>query len=129
MADINKHFNESKTIRDILEAGDYNATIGLSKVLIIYTGGTIGMVYDDVKGYTPVDDYLAQYLKSQSRFYDQNGFNDLDQLERSDSTDSIQKMAKSDNLVKKVFTKNETKCDTFSEWLITPKMIHGKRIK
>ncbi|PVU96760.1 hypothetical protein BB559_002051 [Furculomyces boomerangus] len=86
MADINKHFNESKTIRDILEAGDYNATIGLSKVLIIYTGGTIGMAYDDVKGYTPVDGYLTQHLKGQPRFYDQNGFSDLDQLERRTDT-------------------------------------------
>lgn len=40
-----------------------------SKVLIIYTGGTIGMLVGN-KGYVPEPYFLTETLRSQSRFHD-----------------------------------------------------------
>ncbi|KAJ3316952.1 hypothetical protein HDU93_004232, partial [Gonapodya sp. JEL0774] len=43
------------------------------KVLIIYTGGTIGMV-DTPHGYVPAPGFLARSLSLSSRFHDPSGF-------------------------------------------------------
>lgn len=40
-----------------------------SKVLMIYTGGTIGMLVGE-RGYVPVPYFLTQTLRSQARFHD-----------------------------------------------------------
>ena len=42
----------------------------MSKVLIIYTGGTVGMKYSKKRGYTPAKDFLFNYLKSHPTFCD-----------------------------------------------------------
>ncbi|KAF9116764.1 hypothetical protein BGX27_011078 [Mortierella sp. AM989] len=42
----------------------------VSRVLVIYTGGTIGMKNTKQHGYIPVPNYLADTLSSQSRFHD-----------------------------------------------------------
>lgn len=46
------------------------ALLPRSKVLIIYTGGTIGMKNAAGRGYHPVPNYLADTLASMSRFND-----------------------------------------------------------
>ncbi|KAF8937983.1 asparaginase-domain-containing protein [Dissophora ornata] len=42
----------------------------VSRVLIIYTGGTIGMKNTKQHGYVPVPNFLADTLSSQARFHD-----------------------------------------------------------
>ncbi|KAG0000374.1 hypothetical protein BGZ79_006016 [Entomortierella chlamydospora] len=42
----------------------------VSRVLVIYTGGTIGMKNTKQHGYIPVPNYLADTLSSQARFHD-----------------------------------------------------------
>ncbi|GAA98674.1 uncharacterized protein L969DRAFT_95101 [Mixia osmundae IAM 14324] len=45
-----------------------------SRVLLLYTGGTIGMCKDDASGgYAPIPGYFFDSLKSQSRFHDPYG--------------------------------------------------------
>jgi len=44
----------------------------VSRVLIIYTGGTIGMAHSE-NGYIPVPEFLTQTLASMSRFHDPAG--------------------------------------------------------
>lgn len=40
-----------------------------SRVLVLYTGGTIGML-SGPKGYSPLPGYLSEHLRSQPRFHD-----------------------------------------------------------
>ncbi|WAR57340.1 hypothetical protein PtB15_8B387 [Puccinia triticina] len=40
-----------------------------SRVLVLYTGGTIGML-SGPKGYSPLSGYLSEHLRSQPRFHD-----------------------------------------------------------
>ncbi|KAI9322075.1 asparaginase-domain-containing protein [Zopfochytrium polystomum] len=42
----------------------------LSKVLILYTGGTIGMKNHDMHGYRPAAGFLSEMLRSMRRFHD-----------------------------------------------------------
>ncbi|ORZ33110.1 asparaginase-domain-containing protein [Catenaria anguillulae PL171] len=51
-------------------AMDEMVATNLSRVLIIYTGGTIGMQHTREMGYVPVPNYLTQVLSSQTRFHD-----------------------------------------------------------
>src|SRR5690554_6726647 len=44
--------------------------VEVSRVLVIYTGGTIGMSNTKQYGYVPVPNFLAETLSSQSRFHD-----------------------------------------------------------
>ncbi|KAJ3080212.1 hypothetical protein HK102_003213 [Quaeritorhiza haematococci] len=46
----------------------------VSRVLIIYTGGTIGMKNTPQHGYTPCPGYLSRTLASMVRFHDPTGF-------------------------------------------------------
>jgi lysophospholipase len=41
-----------------------------SRVLIIYCGGTIGMLKSDEQGYVPEPFYLTETLRAQTRFHD-----------------------------------------------------------
>jgi lysophospholipase len=43
----------------------------ISKVLVLYCGGTIGMKKDPVHGYYPVTGYLSEFLSANSSFNDQ----------------------------------------------------------
>ncbi|KAG0359044.1 hypothetical protein BGZ54_010160, partial [Gamsiella multidivaricata] len=49
----------------------------VSRVLIIYTGGTIGMSNTKQHGYVPVPNFLADTLSQQSRFHDLPSLNDV----------------------------------------------------
>lgn len=44
---------------------------GITRTLVIYCGGTIGMRNDPIIGYTPVNGYLSSFLASERRFHDQ----------------------------------------------------------
>ncbi|KAF8511125.1 L-asparaginase [Hysterangium stoloniferum] len=41
-----------------------------SRVLVIFCGGTIGMLKSDKRGYVPEPHYLAEILRAQTRFHD-----------------------------------------------------------
>ena len=41
-----------------------------SKILVIYTGGTIGMLTTDSGGYSPEPNFLIEFLRAQARFHD-----------------------------------------------------------
>ena len=43
---------------------------GLTRILVLYCGGTIGMKKDPVKGYLPLKNYLSSFLQSHDRFHD-----------------------------------------------------------
>jgi 60kDa lysophospholipase len=45
-------------------------TANESRVLVIYCGGTIGMLKSDKQGYIPEPFYLTETLRAQSRFHD-----------------------------------------------------------
>jgi lysophospholipase len=63
----NDSINQLLTVRDEMIGPD------ISRVLIIYTGGTIGMKNTE-NGYQPAQGYLTQTLASMVRFNDPNGF-------------------------------------------------------
>ncbi|KAJ2361147.1 hypothetical protein IW150_007318, partial [Coemansia sp. RSA 2607] len=65
---------------------DEAITQGVSKVLVIYTGGTIGMQNDKRHGYLPAKGYLPKKLRSIGRFHDPEGFSDFDfEFQRSNA--------------------------------------------
>ncbi|KAI8582726.1 hypothetical protein K450DRAFT_226616 [Umbelopsis ramanniana AG] len=61
----------------------------VSRVLVIYTGGTIGMVNNLEHGYMPLPNYLAKTLASVARFHDPVDPQGLQYRSRSNSTDNL----------------------------------------
>lgn len=61
------------SINQLLAVHDEMIGTDISRVLIIYTGGTIGMKNTE-KGYQPFPEYLAETLASMVRFNDPAGF-------------------------------------------------------
>ncbi|KAJ2426501.1 hypothetical protein GGF41_002032, partial [Coemansia sp. RSA 2531] len=72
------HYSETADFQRLRASLDEAITQGVSKVLVIYTGGTIGMKHDKINGYSPVKGYLPEKLRSIGRFHDAEGFNDFD---------------------------------------------------
>ena len=70
------------TVNQQLAAEDDMVGTQISRVLIIYTGGTIGMKNTPEHGYRPVPGYLSQTLSSMTRFHDPTGF----------ATEAVQRM-------------------------------------
>ncbi|KAK9679118.1 hypothetical protein K7432_016407 [Basidiobolus ranarum] len=84
----------------------------ISRVLIIYTGGTIGMKNHQVHGYMPAPNYLEDVLLGSRRFHDENF---LHSHSRSSSP--------APGAISPSFVSQTPK------WLITPCSIYGKRIR
>lgn len=63
--------NDVVTAQVRSETADSMVSNDLSRVLIIYTGGTIGMKHSSQTGYSPVPGYLTQTLAGMSRFHEQ----------------------------------------------------------
>ncbi|KAJ1813950.1 hypothetical protein LPJ75_002973 [Coemansia sp. RSA 2598] len=86
-ADISAHhYSETADFQRMRASRDEAITQGVSKVLVIYTGGTIGMKNDKYNGYSPVKGYLPQKLRSIGRFHDPEGFRDFEmEFQRSGS--------------------------------------------
>lgn len=61
-----------------------------SRILILYCGGTLGMVRHPSQGYVPYPGFLTETLRSQSRFHDPEG-NSI--FSWSDTTERYQKWA------------------------------------
>ncbi|KAJ1654708.1 hypothetical protein IWQ61_005404 [Dispira simplex] len=115
----------------------------VSRVLIIYTGGTIGMKNTD-QGYVPVPNYLSEQLSRVDRFHDPTGWNQGLNLSRSSSANSLADIAtrtpnppvtitSSPSVSAFPSTENlerqAVEAFTMSPWLITPKSLYGKRIQ
>jgi hypothetical protein len=49
----------------------------ITRVLVLYCGGTIGMKKDPVKGYLPLKNYLSSFLQSHDRFHDAEHLQEL----------------------------------------------------
>ncbi|TPX41746.1 hypothetical protein SeMB42_g05103 [Synchytrium endobioticum] len=64
----------SDAIQSVLEASDDMVSANISRLLIIYVGGTIGMKNTQHHGYIPVPGFLSQTLASMTRFHDPIGF-------------------------------------------------------
>ncbi|KAI9098203.1 asparaginase-domain-containing protein [Phlyctochytrium arcticum] len=68
------------------EVADDMISADISRVLVLYTGGTIGMKNTPEHGYLPVAGYLSQTLAKMTRFHDPTGF--ADQLAQGAHDDS-----------------------------------------
>ncbi|KAJ2764275.1 hypothetical protein IWQ57_005225, partial [Coemansia nantahalensis] len=81
------HYSETADFQRMRASMAEAITQGVSKVLVIYTGGTIGMKYDNADGYMPAKGYLVEKLRSIGRFHDPDGFKDFGiQFHRSSAT-------------------------------------------
>ncbi|KAJ1741953.1 hypothetical protein LPJ79_003215 [Coemansia sp. RSA 1821] len=84
------HYSETADFQRMRASLAEAITQGVSKVLVIYTGGTIGMKHDKINGYSPAKGYLMEKLKSIGRFHDPEGFADFDiEFHRSNDADHI----------------------------------------
>ncbi|CAO3614776.1 unnamed protein product [Mucor fragilis] len=116
----------------------------VSRVLIIYTGGTIGMKHTPEHGYIPLPNYFAESLSKVRRFHDPGNGSDYPSLSRTSSHDSLDSLNISDkastpkefgtvtNTVKAVEQQGPHKgqSKTFQlPSLITPVSLFGKRIR
>ncbi|GAN10274.1 60 kDa lysophospholipase-like isoform X2 [Mucor ambiguus] len=116
----------------------------VSRVLIIYTGGTIGMKHTPEHGYIPLPNYFAESLSKVRRFHDPGNGSDYPSLSRTSSHDSLDSLNISDkaatpkefgtitNTVKAVEQEGPHKgqSKTFQlPSLITPVSLFGKRIR
>ncbi|KAI1316669.1 hypothetical protein EDD11_009625 [Mortierella claussenii] len=65
----------------------------VSRVLVIYTGGTIGMSNTKQNGYVPVPNFLADTLSNQSRFHDLPSLNTVfGRLSRNNSSVNLESL-------------------------------------
>ncbi|KAI8378619.1 asparaginase-domain-containing protein [Blakeslea trispora] len=114
----------------------------ISRVLVIYTGGTIGMKHTPEHGYIPLPNYFAESLSKVRRFHDPQNETDKPVLSRSSSHDSLDSLNISDknpsdfgritNTVKAIEQEgpDKGKTKTFQlPSLITPVSLFGKRIR
>ncbi|KAL9548583.1 hypothetical protein MBANPS3_005617 [Mucor bainieri] len=116
----------------------------VSRVLIIYTGGTIGMKHTPEHGYIPLPNYFAESLSKVRRFHDPGNGSDYPSLSRTSSHDSLDSLNISDkaatpkefgsvtNTVRAIEQEGPTKgqSKTFQlPSLITPVSLFGKRIR
>ncbi|KAF9328179.1 hypothetical protein BG006_008606 [Podila minutissima] len=68
----------------------------VSRVLVIYTGGTIGMSNTKQHGYVPVPNFLAETLSKQDRFHDLPSLNTVfGRLSRSNSSTNLESLPNS----------------------------------
>ncbi|KAG0164218.1 hypothetical protein DFQ28_000912 [Apophysomyces sp. BC1034] len=111
----------------------------VSRVMVIYTGGTIGMKHTPQHGYIPLPNYLAQSLAKVERFHDSRssqGLNGRSRSSSSDSLDSLQSEPKDEpsKFGRITNTVRITDCDKETNIvqlpsLITPVSLYGKRIR
>ncbi|CAO0802327.1 unnamed protein product [Mucor circinelloides] len=116
----------------------------VSRVLIIYTGGTIGMKHTPEHGYIPLPNYFAESLSKVRRFHDPSNGSEYPSLSRTSSHDSLDSLNISDkaatpkefgtitNTVKAIEQEGPQKGQTRTfqlPSLITPVSLFGKRIR
>ncbi|KAG1057517.1 hypothetical protein G6F43_000636 [Rhizopus delemar] len=115
---------------------DDMVALDVSRVLIIYTGGTIGMKHTPEHGYVPFPNYLAESLSKVQRFHDPQTVSESNSsIYRSSSTDSLDSLSTNvfkakevTNTVKAIGRDNKVKVFQLPS-LITPVSLFGKRIR
>ncbi|KAG1552253.1 hypothetical protein G6F51_001342 [Rhizopus arrhizus] len=110
----------------------------VSRVLVIYTGGTIGMKHTPEHGYIPLPNYLAESLSKVQRFHDPQSSSSINRpgLSRCSSSESLDSLSESKskefgaitNTVKAVEQDGQIKTFQLPS-LITPVSLFGKRIR
>ncbi|KXN72158.1 asparaginase-domain-containing protein [Conidiobolus coronatus NRRL 28638] len=107
--------------------------IEISRVLIIYTGGTIGMKPNADNHYEPVSNYLGESLRSMVRFHDpynpQYSPKTLDSLSRVDSQIHLNNLSEQIQHNPQLQSATQQQLLNQTNWLITPPSLYGKRIK
>ncbi|KAH8914941.1 asparaginase-domain-containing protein [Atractiella rhizophila] len=143
--------SDAVNFRQHADAPPTGRHIDQSQILVLYTGGTIGMVKGE-GGYTPIRGYLLENLKSQSRFHDPMGDSIM---EHSHSVDSYRSWSASNSEVQSPSSDDVKWANAFSKqqlssrlaklghtvlvhtqngdlqlpYLITPKSSQGRRTK
>lgn len=112
------------------------------RVLLLYSGGTIGMIKDSSRGYIPHRGFLTSNLRAQSRFHDpeqdsvfanSSSVGDYDDWKfkassKSTSGNSTPAFPVGGDSSHDI-TVRTTKGNQILPSLITPKTSHGKRIR
>ncbi|GAA6007005.1 hypothetical protein JCM11491_001474 [Sporobolomyces phaffii] len=113
-----------------------------ARVLVIYTGGTIGMLKSAEGGYAPHPGFLASNLRSQSRFHDPTGDSVFANSHSIGAFNSwSNKRSTSGSNTPDIFPLSTSKDDPSAievhtatgdvhlSSLVTPRSAHGKRIR
>ncbi|CAG8518882.1 9763_t:CDS:10 [Dentiscutata erythropus] len=108
---------------------DISTVPDLSQVLVIYTGGTIGMKNTYLNGYIPAPNYFTNTLAEMSRFHDQEYFDKtLKQYDLNNEDEESQYTTKI--FIKDYWGIEESGILSISSRiLVTPPSFQGKRIK
>lgn len=116
----------------------------VSRILVIYTGGTIGMKHSPGNGYEPATNYLSESLASMTRFHDPEGiFVERNGRSRSNSllsSCSASGITSPASLVSSPIAPSplsqglnlallKESFETKPKWLVTPPSLYGKRIR
>ncbi|KAJ9057524.1 hypothetical protein DSO57_1021849 [Entomophthora muscae] len=106
----------------------------VSRILVIYTGGTIGMKYSLEKGYEPAYNYLSETLASIARFHDPAGkYEARKGRSRSISCNSPAQgspiSTPRNGEVENLNTRKGSGSSTcYLRWLLSPPSLYGKRM-
>ncbi|KAJ2159482.1 hypothetical protein GGF46_002978 [Coemansia sp. RSA 552] len=115
------HYSETADFQRMQALQAEAITQGVTKVLVIYTGGTIGMKHDRINGYIPVKGYLTEKLKSIGRFHDPEGFSDFGiEFQRSAHAHPDVGLGRRGDAGTPA---------RLSEWLITPRSMYERRVQ
>ncbi|RIA95047.1 asparaginase-domain-containing protein [Glomus cerebriforme] len=104
------------------------ATGDVSQVLIIYTGGTIGMKNTKKHGYVPVPDYLTESLAEMSRFHDRTFDPNFRRFSSNLDDQTDEEIYPTIKITVKDLNKNEY-VEINQRSLISPPSLVGKRIR
>ncbi|KAI8992406.1 asparaginase-domain-containing protein [Pilobolus umbonatus] len=145
--DTNTIYNNSAVVHQLEANRDVMLAPDISRVLMIYTGGTIGMKHIPKEGYMPLPNYLADSLSKVQRFHDPKNGPEILSLSRCSSQESLDSLpvhnlihdrhhkkefGRINNTVKAIEQEGLLKGQvrTFQlPSLITPVSLYGKRIR
>lgn len=95
----------------------------VTSILVIYAGGTIGMMKDPEHGYCPIPGYLHRTLAERPNFHDATFFNNVENCEKYLTSEySINASPKETN------STSNSYFEYAGHPLITPSSIHNKRM-
>jgi lysophospholipase len=126
------------SINQLLAVHEEMIGTDISRVLIIYTGGTIGMKNTE-QGYQPLPEYLSQTLASMVRFNDPTGFDGFEnsptiyEISVGQHTDLVYRPVTADSMydesLEKVIVAGVECTKLRLKSLITPPSIYKKRTR
>lgn len=134
--------NDAVNAQFVSDVVDKMVPADISRVLVIYTGGTIGMMNNPQHGYIPVKGFLSKTLAGMSRFHDRtvgnsilssnltsdswHAFNAVNLPVQTTSNDSVKSTETKEDLI----VINGVRMQVAQiPALVTPPSLYGKRIK